>query len=100
MLAVVAYTLLYIRTVWKTVAENKQSTLAWQTINDIGWRKRSSQTKLKASSQDVTEMERKLYESASKGPCYQLLTCSLNHWHQTSNYEMNFLWRQTGNSSG
>ena len=36
----------------RNAAENKQSSLAWQTVNEVTGRKRSMQAKLKASSQD------------------------------------------------
>ena len=36
----------------RNAAENKQSSLAWQTVNEVTGRKRSTQAKLKASSQD------------------------------------------------
>ena len=36
----------------RNAAENKQSSLAWQTVNEVTGRKRSTQAKLKASTQD------------------------------------------------
>ena len=36
----------------RNAAENKQSSLTWQTVNEVTGRKRSTQAKLKASSQD------------------------------------------------
>ena len=36
----------------RNAAENKQSYVAWQTVNEVTGRKRSTQAKLKASSQD------------------------------------------------
>ena len=36
----------------RNAAENKQSSLAWQTVNEVTGRKRSTQAKLEASSQD------------------------------------------------
>ena len=36
----------------RNAAENKQSSPTWQTVNEVTGRKRSTQAKLKASSQD------------------------------------------------
>ena len=43
----------------RNAAENKQSSLAWQTVDKVTGRKRSTQAKLKASSQDERLQKRK-----------------------------------------